>query len=49
MLQYFKEILGDCSGSKILSHFLVLDTAWLHFLHTKVIFIPSQVSDGVED
>jgi hypothetical protein len=37
VLQHYREIIGDCPA------------AFLHFLHTQEIFIPSWVSDGVED
>lgn len=37
---------GDCPGSQLS---VILNIVHLHFLHTGVIFIQSQVFDGVED
>lgn len=37
---------GNCPGCQLS---VILEVVHLHFLHTEVIFIQSQVSDGVED
>lgn len=48
MRQHYRDNSGNCSGSHFFVFSIALEAACLYFLLTQVIFIPSQVSDGVE-